>query len=137
MPKEELLICIPHLYANLEDRNADVRKNAQDAVLGIMIHLGYDSMAKQVEKLKVSLRKKTLFFSSSLMFNVNVVQPSSKTAVMAALDKARPNLPVKALPKKSLAPEREDKAVRGTKAVANSKNAVRKVGVFISIFLDK
>lgn len=54
VPKEELFICIPHLYSNLEDRNADVRKNAQEAVLGIMIHLGYESMAKQTEKLKVS-----------------------------------------------------------------------------------
>lgn len=53
--KEELMACIPHLYANLEDRNAEVRKNAQEAVLGIMIHLSYESMAKQTEKLKVRL----------------------------------------------------------------------------------
>lgn len=50
---------------------------------------------------------------------------------MAALDKARPNLPVKPLSKKaSAASEKEDKAVRGTKAVANSKNAVKKVSSF-------
>lgn len=49
---------------------------------------------------------------------------------MAALDKARPNLPVKPLPKKaSAAAEKEDKAVRGTKAVGNAKNAVKKVSV--------
>lgn len=40
IPKEELVACVPHLYSNLEDRNADVRKNAGEAVLGIMIHLG-------------------------------------------------------------------------------------------------
>lgn len=40
IPKEELIACVPHLYSNLEDRNADVRKNASEAVLGIMIHLG-------------------------------------------------------------------------------------------------
>lgn len=52
---------------------------------------------------------------------------------MAALDKARPNLPVKPLPKKgAAASEKEDKAVRGTKAVASSKNAVKKVGVFFN-----
>ena len=53
IPKDELIACIPYLYANLEDRNVDVRKNAQEAVLGIMIHLGYESMAKQSDKLKV------------------------------------------------------------------------------------
>ncbi|KAK5643087.1 hypothetical protein RI129_006932 [Pyrocoelia pectoralis] len=106
VPKEELLACIPHLYTNLEDRNADVRKNAQEAVLGLMIHLSYESMHKQTEKLK----------------------PGSKTVVVAALDKARPNLPVKPLPKAKQAPP-EDKAVRGTKPVANSKNAVKPKGV--------
>uniref|UniRef100_A0A1Y1JZU4 TOG domain-containing protein n=2 Tax=Photinus pyralis TaxID=7054 RepID=A0A1Y1JZU4_PHOPY len=106
VPKEELVACIPHLYSNLEDRNADVRKNAQDAVLGLMIHLSYESMNKQTEKLK----------------------PGSKTVVVAALDKARPNLPAKPLPKpKQSSPE--DKAVRGTKPVANSKNAVKPKGV--------
>lgn len=58
---------------------------------------------------------------------------------MAALDKARPNLPLKPLPKKASATsEKEDKAVRGTKPVANSKNAVKKVSVtsiFFACFL--
>lgn len=55
---------------------------------------------------------------------------------MAALDKARPNLPAKPLPKKSSATsEREEKTVRGSKAVANSKNAVKKVSLsFIVVF---
>lgn len=55
VPKEELMVCIPHLYSNLEDRNADVRKNAQEAILGFMIHLSYETMVKQTEKLKVSI----------------------------------------------------------------------------------
>ncbi|XP_056629748.1 protein mini spindles isoform X2 [Diorhabda sublineata] len=101
IPKEELVACIPHLYTNLEDRNAEVRKNAQEAILGIMIHLGYEFMAKQTEKLK----------------------PGSKTVVLAALEKVRPNLPVKPLPTKKA--EKEDKAVRGTKPVASGKNAVK------------
>ena len=58
IPKEELLACIPHLYSNLEDRNVEVRKNVQEAVLGFMIHLSYEQMARQTEKLKV---KKTIF----------------------------------------------------------------------------
>lgn len=53
VPKEELMICIPYLYSNLEDRNADVRKNAQEAVLGFMMHTSYEAMLKQTEKLKV------------------------------------------------------------------------------------
>lgn len=52
--------------------------------------------------------------------------------MMAALDKARPNLPVKPLPNKKGAAEKEEKTVRGTKAAANSKNAVKKVSVFNS-----
>lgn len=57
VPKEEIMICIPLLYSNLEDRNADVRKNAQEAVLGIMMHTSYEAMAKQTEKLKVNRLK--------------------------------------------------------------------------------
>ncbi|XP_058466115.1 protein mini spindles isoform X2 [Malaya genurostris] len=75
--KDELIAILPHLYANICDRNADVRKNANEAVLGIMIHLGYDAMMKALDKQK----------------------PTSKKDIQAALDKARPNLPVKPLPK--------------------------------------
>lgn len=75
--KEELIACLPHLYSNIADRNADVRKNANDCVLGFMIHLGYDAMMKVMEKQKQSCRKD----------------------IQASLDKARPNLPVKPLPK--------------------------------------
>lgn len=51
------------------------------------------------------------------------VKPSSKTVVTAALEKARPNLPAKPLPKK--APPPEEKTVKGTKPVANKQNAVK------------
>ncbi|KAJ8911338.1 hypothetical protein NQ315_014182, partial [Exocentrus adspersus] len=103
IPKEELLICIPHLYSNLEDRNAEVRKNAQEAVLGIMIHLGYETMVKQTEKLK----------------------PGSKAVVMAALEKVRPNLPAKPLPKSKTLPEKEEKVVKSGKPTSNSKTAAK------------
>ncbi|XP_060518402.1 protein mini spindles isoform X2 [Cylas formicarius] len=73
LPKEEIVICVPHLFSNLEDRNADVRKNANEAILGIMIHARCEEMIKQAEKLK----------------------PGSKAVVLAALDKVRPNLPMK------------------------------------------
>jgi cytoskeleton-associated protein 5 len=50
--KDELLICLSQLYTNVEDRNKDVKKDAQEAVFPLMIHLGYVTMAKATEKLK-------------------------------------------------------------------------------------
>lgn len=38
--KDELVPCLPYLYMNICDRNADVRKHANDAVYGFMLHLG-------------------------------------------------------------------------------------------------
>uniref|UniRef100_A0A8B9JJH1 Cytoskeleton associated protein 5 n=1 Tax=Astyanax mexicanus TaxID=7994 RepID=A0A8B9JJH1_ASTMX len=49
----DLLLCLPHLYSCLEDRNADVRKKAQEALPVFMMHLGYDKMNKAAAKLKV------------------------------------------------------------------------------------
>ncbi|KAH8294844.1 hypothetical protein KR018_003531 [Drosophila ironensis] len=93
--KEDLHSMVPHLYAHVCDRNADVRKNANEAVLGIMIHLGYEAMVRALDKQK----------------------PAAKKDIAAALDKARPNLPVKPLPKgKQQAPipdESKAKTVRG------------------------
>lgn len=51
--KDELVSCLPILYSNVEDRNSDVRKNAQEAVLGYMIHLSYEALIRHTEKLKV------------------------------------------------------------------------------------
>ncbi|XP_021706619.1 protein mini spindles isoform X3 [Aedes aegypti] len=115
--KDELVSMLPHLYANICDRNADVRKNANEAVLGIMIHLGYDAMMKALDKQK----------------------PTSKKDIQAALDKARPNLPVKPLPKnKQQAPivdepkvvrpgtAKVQKAAVGASAKANAPAVSRK-----------
>lgn len=106
--KEELISCLSHLYANICDRNADVRKNANDCVLGIMMHLGYDSMMKAMDKQK----------------------PASKKDIQAALDKARPNLPVKPLPKgKQQAPiVAEEKKVVKSGGSKVAKPAVSKPG---------
>lgn len=49
----DLMLCVPHLYTCLEDRNGDVRKKAQDALPTFMMHLGYDKMTKATGKLKV------------------------------------------------------------------------------------
>lgn len=49
----DLMLCVPQLYACLEDRNGDVRKKAQDALPTFMMHLGYEKMSKATGKLKV------------------------------------------------------------------------------------
>lgn len=38
--KDELLACLPYLYSNICDRNVDVRKKANEAIYGFMLHLG-------------------------------------------------------------------------------------------------
>ena len=50
----ELNVCTPFIFACLEDRNADVRKKALEVLVPYMIHVGYESMARQASKLKVS-----------------------------------------------------------------------------------
>lgn len=53
----DLMLCVPHLYACLEDRSGDVRKKAQDALPMFMMHLGYEKMSKATNKLKVGFSK--------------------------------------------------------------------------------
>lgn len=118
VPKEELISCIPLLYTSLEDRSADIRKNAQEAVLPFMIHLGYDSMSKQTEKLK----------------------PGSKTIVMTALEKARPNLPLKPLPTKKASQAETAKAGKAAPLKTDTitkpagKNRVCTFYLFVCVF---
>ena len=49
----ELNLCVPLLFTCLEDRNPEVRKKTHEAVIPFMIHIGYESMARQAAKLKV------------------------------------------------------------------------------------
>ena len=44
VPREDLMAMITALYAAVEDRNADVRKAAQDAIPAFMRHLGFQKM---------------------------------------------------------------------------------------------
>ncbi|XP_068168966.1 cytoskeleton-associated protein 5 isoform X2 [Antennarius striatus] len=69
----DLMLCVPQLYACLEDRNGDVRKKAQDALPAFMMHLGYEKMNKATGKLK----------------------PASKDQVVSMLEKARAVMPAK------------------------------------------
>ncbi|XP_047658144.1 cytoskeleton-associated protein 5 isoform X2 [Tachysurus fulvidraco] len=69
----DLMHCVPHLYACLEDRSGDVRKKAQDALPMFMMHLSPEKMSKATNKLK----------------------PASKDQVVAMLEKARALMPAK------------------------------------------
>ncbi|KAI5639808.1 cytoskeleton-associated protein 5 [Phthorimaea operculella] len=101
--KEELSVCLPVFYSCVEDRAADVRKAAADCVLPFMLHLGYETMHKQLDKLK----------------------PGSKSVILAALDKARPSLPVQPLPPSKNKKE-ESKGVKtgGAMLKENTKKVV-------------
>ncbi|KAM4722678.1 cytoskeleton-associated protein 5 isoform 2-T4 [Rhinophrynus dorsalis] len=69
----DLLLCVPYLYACLEDRNGDVRKKAQEALPMFMMHIGFEKMSKATGKLK----------------------PASKDQVVALLEKSKANMPAK------------------------------------------
>uniref|UniRef100_A0A4W6F1G5 Cytoskeleton associated protein 5 n=1 Tax=Lates calcarifer TaxID=8187 RepID=A0A4W6F1G5_LATCA len=105
----DLMLCVPQLYACLEDRNGDVRKKAQDALPTFMMHLGYDKMTKATGKLK----------------------PASKDQVMAMLEKARAVMPAKpAAPAKSGGGKGSAELSRAASAsedVVDSKPEVKKV----------
>ena len=51
--KEYFLNCLTYVYAAIEDRNADVRRAAQESILPFMIQVGYESMQRKTSKLKV------------------------------------------------------------------------------------
>lgn len=88
LPKDELCLLIPHLFTALEDRNAEVRKAGNNAVLGMMTHVGYYNMTKEVEKLK----------------------PASKAGILQILDKIRPDVPEIETKTSKLKPEVKGKA---------------------------
>ncbi|XP_072518967.1 cytoskeleton-associated protein 5 isoform X2 [Salminus brasiliensis] len=97
----DLMLCIPNLYACLEDRNGDVRKKAQDALPTFMMHLGYDKMCKATSKLK----------------------PSSKDQVVAMLEKARAVMPAKpAAPAKAASSKSAQSAPAAKPASAPAKS---------------
>ncbi|XP_043561399.1 cytoskeleton-associated protein 5 isoform X3 [Chiloscyllium plagiosum] len=90
----DLILCLPHLYSCLEDRNGDVRKKAQDALPMFMMHLGYEKMVKAAGKLK----------------------PTSKDQVVVALEKAQAVVPAKpAAPSKTSS---KSSAVRPSSSVS-------------------
>ncbi|XP_029289078.1 cytoskeleton-associated protein 5 isoform X2 [Cottoperca gobio] len=110
----DLMLCVPLLYACLEDRNGDVRKKAQDALPTFMMHLGYDKMDKAAGKLKAA----------------------SKDLVVAMLEKARAVMPAKpAAPSKagggkgSAEPSRDASASRqpDSEDFVDSKPEVKKI----------
>ncbi|KAJ3596332.1 hypothetical protein NHX12_002741 [Muraenolepis orangiensis] len=72
----DLMLCVPNLYACLEDRNGDVRKKAQDALPMFMMHLGFDKMTKAAGKLKTSSRDQV----SAMLEKARAVMPEKPAA---------------------------------------------------------
>lgn len=93
----ELSQCVPYLFAGLEDRSADVRKNATAVLPLFMMHLTYEKMVKMTGKLK----------------------PSSKDQVVSIMEKQRPNIPAKpGKPASSKGAKKEPAARPSTAAAA-------------------
>ncbi|XP_061077698.1 cytoskeleton-associated protein 5-like isoform X3 [Conger conger] len=104
----DLMLCVPYLYAALEDRNGDVRKKAQDALPTFMMHLGYEKMVKGAGKLK----------------------PSSKDQVMGLLEKARAVMPAKpAAPAKAAAAPSKPAASAPAAKPASVSDSAKSVSV--------
>lgn len=101
--KEELTACLGVLFASLEDRSADVRKAAQEAIKGFMKHLGFQAMNKATEKLS----------------------PVSKNAISPLLDKARGELP-QSVQRSGAAESRESSAVESRDKKESSKGGSAK-----------
>jgi hypothetical protein len=110
--------CLPYLLAAAEDRSAEVRKNAQEALLPFMIHVGYEPMIRASSKLSVSdsikyqksyctsFQIKNFHFPLKFCFHIfalnfvmiemlTLLQAASRTALAIMLEKARGNLPAK------------------------------------------
>merc|ERR550532_381216 len=93
------MACLSVLFSALEDRSADVRKAAQEAIIGFMKHLGFPAMAKATEKLS----------------------PVTKNTISPLLEKARSELPApaaKSAPAARARPEVEE--VKEVKREASS-----------------
>uniref|UniRef100_A0A8C1GT17 Cytoskeleton associated protein 5 n=1 Tax=Cyprinus carpio TaxID=7962 RepID=A0A8C1GT17_CYPCA len=101
----DLMLCVPHLYACLEDRSGDVRKKAQDALPTFMMHLGYEKMSKATSKLK----------------------PASKDQVVGMLEKARAVMPAK--------PEAPAKAAASKPPASSTPAAKPASGFVKTVFL--
>lgn len=54
VPTEGLVAMLPVVYQSLEDRNADIRKASNEAIITFMMHLGYDTMLNGCSNLKGS-----------------------------------------------------------------------------------
>ncbi|XP_053741131.1 cytoskeleton-associated protein 5 isoform X3 [Synchiropus splendidus] len=96
----DLMLCVPHLFTCLEDRNGDVRKKAQDALPTFMMHLGYEKMNKATGKLKPASKDQVL----TMLDKARAVMP----AVPAAPAKAGGKLESRRAPSASRSPANED-----------------------------
>ncbi|XP_003369660.1 putative HEAT repeat-containing domain protein [Trichinella spiralis] len=76
LPDADLKLTVPLVYSFVEDRNPEVRKQAQSILLPLARVLGYDFMKNAASKLKV----------------MHVNNPTSINQIQALLEKIRPNI---------------------------------------------
>lgn len=70
-----LVAIVAPLYSCLEDRSADVRKKAQAVVPLMMQHVGWDTMCKQANKLKVKFPDKSFCYHCKSKFKSKWFEP--------------------------------------------------------------
>ncbi|OUC40750.1 HEAT repeat protein [Trichinella nativa] len=126
LPDADLKLTVPLVYSFVEDRNPEVRKQAQSILLPLARVLGYDFMKNAASKLKV----------------MHVNNPTSINQIQTLLEKIRPNIIQRAV-----SPDRPNVEVctesvkrvggrgnpsltsgRAKTSVAQSKEVVKKVG---------
>ena len=102
LPKDDLVASLPLLLASLEDRSGEVRKAANEALLPVMIHTGFEPFSKAVNSMK----------------------PASRDQLMPLLDKARAELPAAPV-RTATQPSMGSRSSTITKKPASAKASVR------------
>ncbi|KHJ48143.1 HEAT repeat protein [Trichuris suis] len=82
LPDGDLKLCLPLTFAFLEDRNPDVRRQAQSVLLPLMNVLGYDCMKKAASNLKASSAKTVKELLAKLRPNAIPVNPADQDKKM-------------------------------------------------------
>eukprot|EP00795_Rhopilema_esculentum_P011233 gene11233-21420_t len=120
----DLLESIPALFGCLEDRNAEVRKNAQAVLPLVMAHTGFEPMAKAANKLEASSKATVMTLLEKARETCVPIQTAKKTKT------AKQSKPASSGASTSDAPAREVKKVaeesKKTKSAENKKPAAKK-----------
>uniref|UniRef100_A0A5S6QMP4 TOG domain-containing protein n=1 Tax=Trichuris muris TaxID=70415 RepID=A0A5S6QMP4_TRIMR len=93
LPDGDLKLCLPLVFAFLEDRNPDVRHQAHSILLPFMNVLGYECMKRVASGLKASSAKMVKDILAKLRPNAIVVNPADQEKKVSCRSDAagRPN----------------------------------------------